>query len=95
MQSDSSFTTLTATPAAAAAESDPATPLAKVTLIARKGEASYAVTDYWIEGGRLFYVLRGGAEGAFDLNEVDWDRTTQLNAERGITVTLRARPRVR
>ena len=95
MQSDSSFTTLTATPAAAAAESDPATPLAKVTLIARKGEAIYAATDYWIEGGRLFYVLRSGVEGAFDLNEVDWDRTAQLNAERGITVIVRARPRVR
>jgi hypothetical protein len=94
MQSDSSFTTLTASPTAPATESVPATPLAQLTLIALKGEAIYAVTDYWLEGSRLLYVLQGGAEGAFDLSEVDWDRTAQLNAERGITVTLRARLRL-
>jgi hypothetical protein len=94
MQSEPSDTTLAEPPAEPAAESAPATPLAQVTLIALKGEAIYAATDYWIEGGRLFYVLRSGAEGTFDLHEVDWDRTAQLNAERGITVTLRPRPRV-
>ncbi len=94
MQSDSNFTTLTASPTDSAAGSVLATPPAQLTLIALKGEAIYAATDYWIEGGRLFYVLRGGAEGAFDLNEVDWDRTVQLNAERGTTVTMRAGPRV-
>lgn len=76
-----------------AAESVPATP-PRDTLIALKGEAIYAATDYWIEGGQLFCVLRSGGEGAFDLNNVDWERTTRLNAERGITFNLRARPRV-
>lgn len=94
MQSEASSTTLTAASAAPAAESVPATRLAQLTLIALKGEAIYAATDYWIQGGRLFYVLRNGTEGAFDLSEVDWDRTAQINAERGITVTLRARPQV-
>ena len=94
MQSEASSTTLTASSAAPAAESGLATPPGQLTLIALKGEAIYAATDYWIESGRLFYVLRNGAEGTFDLNEVDWDRTAQLNAERGITVTLRARPHV-
>ncbi len=94
IHSEASGTTLTASPASPAAESVLVTPLAQLTLIALKREAFYAATDYWIEGGRLYYVLRSGAEGAFDLNEVDWDRTAQLNAERGITVTLRARPRV-
>jgi hypothetical protein len=96
MPSEPSGAILTASPTAAAAESVLATerPPAQLTLIAMKGEAIYAVTDYWIQGGRLFYVLRSGAEGAFDLNEVDWDRTAQLNAERGITLTLRARPQV-
>jgi hypothetical protein len=92
MQNKASNTTLTALSAAPATESDSATPPGRLTLIALKGEAICAATDYWIEGGRLFYVLRSGAEGTFDLNEVDWDRTAQLNAERGITVTLRARP---
>ena len=94
MPSEPSDTILTAS-AAPVTESIIGTerPLVQLTLIALKGEAIYAATDYWIEGGQLFYVLRSGAEGAMDLNEVDWDRTAQLNAERGITVTLRARPR--
>ena len=92
MPNEATISTLTASSTEPAAESGPTTPT-RPTLIALKGEAIYAVTDYWIEGGRLFYVLRSGAEGAFELNEVDWGRTTQLNAERGIAVTLRARPR--
>jgi hypothetical protein len=96
MQSDSSFTSLTALPVVPVAEPALATERlpAQLTLIALKGEAIYAATDYWVEGSRLLYVVRSGGEGAFDLSEVDWDRTAQLNAERGVTVTLRARPRV-
>ena len=95
MPSEPSAATLTASSAAPVTESVIATerPPVQLTLIALKGETIYGATDYWIEGGRLFYVLRSGAEGALDLNEVDWDRTAQLNAERGITLTLRDRPR--
>jgi hypothetical protein len=97
MPSEDGVTTLTASSALPAAESIRPTEraTAQLTLIATKGEAIYAATDYWIEGGRLLYVLRRGAEGALDLNEVDWDRTAQLNGENGITVSLRARPRTR
>jgi hypothetical protein len=96
MQSEAGGATLTASPGVPAAEPVFASerPAAQLTLIALKGEAIYAAADYWIAGGRLLYMLRGGGEGAFDLNEVDWDKTARLNAERGITVTLRDRPRV-
>lgn len=94
MPSEASDATLTASSAPHAAESVLATPRALDTLIALKGEGIYDVTDYWIEGGELFCVLRSGGEGVFDLNKVDWERTVQLNAERGITVNLRARPGV-
>lgn len=94
MPNEASDATLTALSAAPTAESVLATPRALDTLIALKGEGIYDVTDYWIEGGQLFCVLRSGGEGVFDLNKVDWERTVQLNAERGITVNLRARPGV-
>jgi hypothetical protein len=94
MPSEDSEATLTASSAAHAAESVLATPRALDTLIALKGEGIYDVTDYWIDGGQLFCVLRRGGEGVFDLNKVDWERTVQLNAERGITVNLRVRPLV-
>jgi len=93
MPSEASDATLTASSPAPAAESVLATPRALLTLIALKGDAIYDVTDYWIEGGELLCVLRSGGEGAFDLNKVDWERTTRLNAERGITLNLRGRPR--
>ena len=94
MPSEASDATLTASSAAPAAESVLASAAAQHTLIALKGEAIYDATDYWIEGGQLLCVLRSGGEGVFDLNKVDWERTAQLNAERGITVNLRGRPRV-
>jgi hypothetical protein len=96
MQSEASGTTLKRSSAVPATEPVLVTerPPAQLTLIALKGEAIYAVTDYWVEGSRLLHVLRSGAEGAFDLSEVDWDRTAQLNAKYGVTVTLRDRPRV-
>jgi hypothetical protein len=62
-------------------------------LIALKGDAVYGATDYWIEGKRLLYVVRSGAQGALDLDDVDWNRTLHLNAERGVTLVLRDRPR--
>lgn len=96
MQSEAGGTFATSSPAAPTAEAALATerPPAQLTLIALKGETIFGATDYWIERGRLFYVLQSGAEGSFDLDEVDLGRTTQLNAERGITVSLRSRPRV-
>jgi hypothetical protein len=93
MPSEASDATLTAS-SAPAAESVLAARRAVDTLIALKGEGIYDVTDYWIEGGQMFFVLRSGSEGAFDLNKVDWERTVQLNAERGIPVNLRVRPRI-
>ena len=64
---------------------------AQLTLIALKDGTTYGVTDYWIEGGRLSYTFGNGAEGSFDSGNVDWRKTIQLNAERGIIVTLRTR----
>jgi len=94
MSGEAGDATLTASSAVPAAESVLATRRALDTLIALNGEGIYDVTDYWIEGGQLFCVLRSGGEGVFDLNKVDWERTIQLNAERGITLNLRGRPRV-
>lgn len=94
MTSEAGDATLAASSAAPAAESVLATRRALDTLIALRGEAIYDVTDYWVEGGQLFCVSRSGGVGAFDLNKVDWERTIQLNAERGITLNLRGRQRV-
>src|SRR6267154_2238535 len=61
-----------------------------LTLIFLKSEAIYAVTDYWLDNGRLNYVLSSGTNQSVDLGEVDWSKTLGLNAERGVVITLRS-----
>ena len=74
---------------------EPVTRLPQLSLIALKDGTIYGVTDYWVEGDRLFYVLRSGTEGTFDLNQVDWGKTTQIDAELGIAVSLLPYPKDR
>jgi len=81
-------------PAAASAlrAADPQTSSSSLTLIALRNESIWAVTAYWLAGDRLDYILPSGAHESCALNDVDLMRTTQLNAERGISVTFRAAP---
>jgi hypothetical protein len=59
-----------------------------LTLLALRNETIYAVTDYWLDGDRLDYLLPSGNRGACALTELDLVRTTQLNSERGVSVTF-------
>ncbi len=70
----------------------PQTKASQLTLLALRNEIIYAVTQYWVDGDHLSYLRPSGASGDLSLDEVDWARTKQLNAERGVNVTLRARP---
>jgi hypothetical protein len=61
-------------------------PSKSLTLLALRNETIYAVTDYWLDGDRLDYLLPSGNRGVCALNELDLVRTTQLNSERGVSV---------
>ena len=63
-----------------------------LTLVALKSDTIVPARDYWVAGRELFYVLPDGSEASTDLSRIDWQRTTDLNAERGIRVTLRTTP---
>lgn len=63
-------------------------PTSSLTLIALRNESVWAVSSYWLDGDRLDYILPSGTRESCDLNAVDLARTTQLNAERGVTVTF-------
>jgi hypothetical protein len=67
-------------------------PSRALTLVALKSDTIVPAKDYWVAGRELFYVLPDGSEASTDLNRIDWQRTTDLNAERGIRVTLRTTP---
>ena len=47
-----------------------------------------AVNSYGYQDNRITYSLIGGGSGVVSADEVDWNSTTQLNAQRGIRVTL-------
>jgi hypothetical protein len=63
------------------------------TLLAFKNDAIYFATDYWLDNGRLFYVLSDGIRRTADLSDVDWALTMQLNSERGVRIALRTERR--
>jgi hypothetical protein len=71
---------------------DPRTSSSSLTLIALRNETIWAVTEYWLAGDRLDYILPSGAHESCALNDVDLMRTTQLNSERGKSVTFRDAP---
>ena len=56
-------------------------PPPRTKWIALKPGNVYAVTNYRIHEGSVIYVLSSGAKGSVDITEVDWCRTSHLNAE--------------
>lgn len=49
--------------------------------IALKPGSVYEVANYRIHQGSVTYVLASGAKGSVDITEVDWRKTSHLNAE--------------
>jgi hypothetical protein len=47
-----------------------------------------SVSGYGYQDDRITYTLIGGGTGVISADEVDWNTTTQLNAQRGLRVTL-------
>jgi len=60
-------------------------------IVLRDG-SSYAVSDYWLAGGKLHYITSYGGENSVDVNQLDLQRTVNDNATRGIEFTLRPTP---
>jgi hypothetical protein len=65
---------------------------ASETVIWLKDGTSFAVKDYWVADGQLHYVTSYGGENAVDLGAFDLQRTTDENASRGTSITLRPAP---
>ncbi len=49
-----------------------------------------AVGSYQYQEGRITYTLAHGGGGVVSTDEVDWNTTTRVNAQRGVRVTLHA-----
>jgi hypothetical protein len=83
-------------------ENDPAPPADKVvhhrlsphepdTILQLKNGSMYGLRDYWLADGRLNYLTNYGGQNAVSLAEIDFEKTNQLNAERGGRFSIQAR----
>lgn len=57
-----------------------------------KDGSSYAVSDYWLSGGKLHYVTSYGGQNVIDESQLDLQRTVNENAARGVDFVLRPEP---
>ena len=57
-----------------------------------KDGSSYAVTRYWVQGGKLHYVTTYGGENVVALDQLNVQRTVDENAALGHTFTLAPAP---
>jgi hypothetical protein len=68
-----------------------AAPNAPFVMLYLNDGTVYALTNYWVAGGRLHYVTQYGGENSVAMDQVDMQRTVDVNAHRGMTITLRPR----
>src|SRR5215469_616029 len=61
-----------------------------VPLFVMKTGMMLVLDDYAYENGRISYSLAGGGTGVISSEEVDWLATTEINAERGVRLSLHA-----
>lgn len=58
---------------------------AKSTILLQLTDGSmYGLTDYWIVDDRLRYVTDYGGENSVPISRIDFAKTNQLNADRGV-----------
>jgi hypothetical protein len=66
-----------------------AAPNAPFVMLYLNDGTVYALTNYWVAGGRLHYITQYGGENSVAMDQVDMQRTVDVNAHRGVTITLR------
>jgi hypothetical protein len=65
---------------------------APFVMLYLKDGTVYALTNYWVAGGKLHYLTQYGGENSVAMDQVDMQRTVDVNAHRGVTITLRPAP---
>jgi len=57
-------------------------------MLALRDGTSYVVTGLLVDGDQLSYTLGNGSSGKVSLDDVDWKKTFQGNAENGATLAM-------
>lgn len=48
----------------------------------------YGLRDYWIMDERLYYVTNYGGQNSVLLSQIDFEKSSELNADRGGKLAL-------
>ncbi|MBZ5662265.1 MAG: hypothetical protein LAO08_17835 [Acidobacteriia bacterium] len=59
-------------------------------LLYLKDGSVFSARDYWYSGGQVHYVLTNGREGAFDVDQLDLQRTIDENAKSGVKFVVKS-----
>lgn len=65
--------------------------LPPLTLLVLPGNTIVAAAAYWLEGEQIIFLTLTGTRGSAPFDELDWEMTAWLNAERGREFVLRSR----
>jgi hypothetical protein len=63
-----------------------------LVVLFMKNGAVYAVTNYWIADGKLHYLTSYGGENTIEMDDLDLQKTVDVNAKRGVDFTLKPSP---
>ncbi|HWO31957.1 MAG TPA: hypothetical protein VNO32_24440 [Candidatus Acidoferrum sp.] len=59
-----------------------------ITLLQLRDGSMYGLTDYWVADGELHYRTTYGGENSLPFERIDFEKTVQLNADRGVPFVL-------
>jgi len=60
-----------------------------ITLLQLVDGSMYGLTDYWVKDGELHYTTTYGGQNSLPLERIDFEKTVQLNADRGVPFVVR------
>jgi hypothetical protein len=58
-----------------------------ITVLYLKDGSLYALDNYWVEDGKLHYMTSNGGENTVDIDQIDIQKTVDVNASRGVNFT--------
>jgi hypothetical protein len=59
-----------------------------ITLLQLRDGSMYGLTDYWVRDGELHYTTTYGGQNSLPFERIDFEKTVQLNADRGVPFVL-------
>jgi hypothetical protein len=63
-----------------------------ITVLFLQNGAVYAITDYWIQDGKFYYATSYGGQNSINLDDIDLQKTVEVNAKRGVEFILKPSP---